>query len=326
MGVPGSDGVTLNANGVTVRGLIAQNAALLLSPPFPGGKGFAVNGTANKLYGNTARSNRDGFIVVGDSNTLVDNTGSDNAISGIGLLANSNTAINNTCTGNNNGFVISGSQLNMLRGNLAEGNRFRGFFLIFFASNNTLQSNVARDNGRDGYFLLYASNSNLLQGNRAEGNGTAMYAPEEFGFIVGNESDNNTLVGNVADGNTGQGFVVYDADFNTLESNLASNNGKGGFILTDVQNHTPPAFLAGGTTNNRFKGNTARDNIGDGFAVLNGALIGNDPTDFNVLENNTSIHNTGWGFFVETLLSNTFENNHCQLNDLGGASLAGICD
>jgi parallel beta-helix repeat protein len=319
MGVPGSDGVTLNANGVTVRGLIAQNAALLLSPPYPGGKGFAVNGTAIKLYGNTARSNRDGFIVAGDSNTLVGNTSSDNVVSGIALLANSNTVINNTCTGNNNGFAISASQLNILRGNLAEGNNSRGFFLIFFADNNTLQDNVARENGKDGYFLLYGSSSNLLQGNRAKGNGTAMYAPEDFGFIVGNESDNNTLVDNVADGNTGQGFVVYDSDSNTLEANLASNNAKGGFVLIDVG--TPPAYLAGGTTNNLLKANTARDNIGDGFAVLSGP----DPTDFNLLENNSSLRNTGWGYYVETLLSNTFENNNCQLNALGGANLPGIC-
>ena len=64
----------------------------------------------------------------------------------------------------------------------------------------------------------------------------------------------------------------------------------------------------GATVSNTFKGITAKDNNVDGFHVT-GNDVAND--DGRTFENNTSIRNTGWGLFVDAVLSNTFANNNC---------------
>ena len=87
----------------------------------------------------------------------------------------------------------------------------------------------------------------------------------------------------------------------------------------EVQNARTNGFLVSGD-NNTLHGNTASD-IGtftssDGFHVRG---------DNNTLTDNKAINNAGWGFFIEELLANMFDDNECERNTLGGSNLPDIC-
>ena len=107
---PGDEnGVEVNANRVTIRGLTVQNASGSFADET--GTGFLVRGDNNTLKDNTANDNvSNGFVVDnGDDNTFIDNTASDNG----------------------------------------SDNRSSGFVLFDGSDGNTLKGNIASDNGDD---------------------------------------------------------------------------------------------------------------------------------------------------------------------------------
>lgn len=272
-------GVVLNADGVTIKGLTVTGAR---------GYGMLVTGDHNRLQNNivdntSAQGLGQGVIGHGialegaDDNVLTGNTARDNARWGVDVSgSNSNTIVNNTVTentngievsdgsafnmvqantamGNNNGIVLGPSQSNTLRGNVAEANNYRGFFLLFGANENVLEGNTARNNGRQGYLLVVFSESNILRGNIAEGNGTLGELANDQGFGLAIGSNNNTLQGNIARDNAGEGFEIAGSNSNTLQGNMAMRNGGAGFLVGD------------GSIGNTLKANTANGNSGDGF-------------------------------------------------------------
>lgn len=138
------DGVTLNADGVTLRRLTVENADDF---------GFLVTGNANDVGGSTARDNGAwGFLLEGNFNVLTGNTAHGN-VNGLQIEGDTNTLNANTAFGNNNGFVVGGAATNnTLRGNLADNNAFRGF-VSFGADSNTVKANTASSNAGFGYFV-----------------------------------------------------------------------------------------------------------------------------------------------------------------------------
>ncbi len=72
-----------------------------------------------------------------------------------------------------------------------------------------------------------------------------------------------------------------------------------------------------GSAGNRATGSTL---TGNGFSGFVG-----DGSDNNTLTGNTAIDNEEWGFFVDAVLANMFQDNVCSGNGLGGSNQPDIC-
>jgi parallel beta-helix repeat protein len=117
-----------------------------------------------------------------------------------------------------------------------------------------------------------------------------------FGFAVNRDfvtpnlndfSNKNVFRGNTSTGNTVTGFTLNGADNNHLINNVASNNGTGIFIEDGTENQLKEntangnsvhgIHIAGGSTKNSVRGNTAQTN-----------------TSFDLREDNTNCDNNVW--------------------------------
>ena len=282
-------GVTVVADGTTLRGLTVENATE---------QGFLLVSDNNRLTKNEAHHNDgSGIQLVGSSgnklrrNTVSDNGGGVDGGDGFTLIlgSNNNTFIGNRSSGNAfGGFSLlslpigfpNGNSGNTFVFNTASGNGLAGFVMIDQIigatggnSDNTLIANRSINNGDVGFLLDVGSGHNRLIGNTATGNAVD-------GFWVG--SDDNTLIANKAHGNDRHGFAVRGGSGNTLSANRASGNGENGFLLDR------------GADNNTLTGNRATDN-GE------------------------------WGFNVDAVLANEFAGNSCLGNGLPGSNPPGIC-
>ena len=50
-----------------------------------------------------------------------------------------------------------------------------------------------------------------------------------------------------------------------------------------------------------------------------------DSASANTLKRNRAIHNDQWGFLVDAVLTNMFDDNHCHGNGLGRSNQPEIC-
>jgi len=132
-----------------------------------GGAGFAVAGKANRIAGNAATSNRQGFDVE-QRNTLERNIASGSEFAGFALRTKSATLRQNRAVGNQLGFNVRGRSTR-LEGNEAENNLV-GFFFESFSRRNVLVGSVAIGSTLAG--ILVAGEANRLLQSRAEENGT----------------------------------------------------------------------------------------------------------------------------------------------------------
>lgn len=158
---------------------------------------------------------------------------------------------------------------------------------------------------RFGIFLFDGASNNLIMGNTATDN--------VDGISAQGDTDNNVIRGNTASNNRVIGIFIRDADNNIIENNRANDNGLEGIRLRDSSD------------NNVVRFNTARGNVEDGFAILQSSIN-------NEFVENESRNNAGYGFLDETEDSgtagtaNTYTDNICSDNDLGGSSPTGLCD
>ena len=212
------NGIVLNANGVTLKGLEVQGAI---------GAGFLVNGEDNTLRDNTAAHNGNhGFrLLDGSGNTLQGNVANENAVDGFSILRESITLKNNTASDNgDDGIHLATSKNNVLIGNTVSGNSDNGFVAIEI-TDSTVRGNLGSDNSRDGFFLT-GSSDNRLQANTASGN-------RQDGFRLSN-SDDNTLFENTAINNAGWGFFVELLLANIFEDNKCEGNVLSGSNEPDI--------------------------------------------------------------------------------------------
>lgn len=131
-----------------------------------GGAGFAVAGKANRIAGNAATGNRQGFDVE-QRNTLERNVASTSTIAGFALRTRNATLRQNRAVGNQLGFNVRGRSTR-LEGNEAEGNLV-GFFFESFSRRNVLAGSVAVGNTLAG--ILVDGEANRLLQSSVEENG-----------------------------------------------------------------------------------------------------------------------------------------------------------
>ncbi|HEY7153598.1 MAG TPA: right-handed parallel beta-helix repeat-containing protein [Gemmataceae bacterium] len=246
-----SAGLTINANGCTIKGLAIESF---------GGDGVDVSGNSNVLVNDTIAHNLGRGVVLeaGASNNIIGGTtafldGFNNEIfdnSAVGILIQGTGTSGNIIEGNfisqnsNGGVRIEqGASNNVIGGTAAgAGNSIKanGFILqvsnvvsgidLFGTSGNVIQGNQIVGNSGDGVSIDEGSANNTIgglapgAGNVIANNGTPNFQGGSFGWGV----ELTTLAG------TG----------NTIEENSISNNVRGGItlgVLPAIGNANPPA-------------------------------------------------------------------------------------
>jgi hypothetical protein len=150
-----SDGFRIESD----RNQVLDSFALL-----NGAAGFAIAGKANRIAGNAATGNRQGFDVE-QRNTLERNVASTSQIAGFALRTRNATLRRNRAVGNQLGFDVRGLSTR-LENNEAENNRV-GFFFEPFARRNVLVGSVAIGSTLAG-ILVDGEANRLLQSRVAE--------------------------------------------------------------------------------------------------------------------------------------------------------------
>ena len=291
----GANGITLDCRGHTITGtgvsagvsLTGISGATIKKCKVTGfDHGFdLLNADFNRLTLNTAFNNGHGFFFISSShNKLELNRAVDNAVNGF--------------------YLLSHSDGNLFRGNLATGHGGQGFF-IDFSSDNILRANKATHNV--GGFQLNGgtgATNNILRGNKALTN-------VNTGFYLGTAKSNH-LRGNIATDNGQYGYYLSgSASDNDLISNQGNRNGLHGFLVDSD-------FFTSFATDNTLGRNRANHNGIHGFFVNGGKS--------NLLYLNHADSNSQFGYFeVSSGTANTYLFDKCAGNLLGGSSPVGLC-
>jgi parallel beta-helix repeat protein len=286
--VIGADNITLDGNGHTISGTLAEETYGIYSNGKSGitirnciitnfDLGIRFDSVSNStIANNLIMNNTDGaFLYDSSNNVFHSNTVSDNKNSGlfVYVYSNNNTLFNNTMSDNGeNGLEMLASYFNTIYNNTVS-NDVEGFHLSTAASNNTFFNNSATNNRDDG-FHLYSG---------------AYY---------------NTIYDNVVNNNTNFGFDLYSACYNAFYNNTISNNGLDGFELYSVYNDT-------------FHDNTINNNSRDGFWLHN--------CEDNIVYSNIISGNGRYGFETDyeywitrnNLIYNNYFNNNANVKDDG---------
>lgn len=160
-------------------------------------------------------------ITIAFSQRIIVNNNSctNNAIFGIGIIQSSHCRIsNNTCTGNSGkvseggGIYLQSSWFNTIQGNTCSGNEYCGITLNNWCFNNTILNNTIEGNGKYGIYCTYA------RGTVVENNSIVK---NDLGMYVTFWSDNISVMHNVFQGNSKYGISVQN---NNEETVMAINN------------------------------------------------------------------------------------------------------
>jgi parallel beta-helix repeat protein len=245
-----SDGVTLDGGGYTMTGVSGDS-----SHPYGVYVDLRTGVTIKNL---TVTAFQGGIELLRSfSNTLTNNTMTENTSVGIELFASDNNALlDNILNATGDGIIVNQSSGNTLRGNTATGNQWSGIILDTDSCNNTVRGNTAELNSY-GISLSGSSNENTISGNTVAGNkylGISLYWSSNSNVITNNVvRDNGLSVTN------GSGIQLLEASSNKFFNNTISNNSRGIRLSYPSAN---PNYPGGGNQiyNNNFIGNTIQAN------------------------------------------------------------------
>ena len=241
--VIGADNITLDGNGHTISGALAEETYGIYSNGKSGinirnciitnfDLGMRFDSVSNStIANNLIMNNTDGAFLYGSSsNVFHGNIVSGNKNSGLSMYvySNNNTIFNNTISNNGeNGFQMLASYYNTFFNNTLNNNVV-GFYLSTAASCNTFFDNLVVNNV-DGCEIWSGASNNMIYSNNVSNNGN-------YGFLV--SADYDTFYDNIVGNNGNSGFVLYWIYNNTLYDNTISNNGYDGLWLHNTENIT----------------------------------------------------------------------------------------
>ena len=310
---PGSNGLVLDGNGITIQGLTIDSFASGDGIQIQAGSGDVITGNriGSDVTGTSALANSIGIAIASSGNTIGGTTAADqNLISGngTGISITGNTATGNVvegnyigttapgtaALGNTAGITISGAGNNTIGGALAnESNVISGNDTGVLLTGSNTSDNLVDGNlfGTDvtgmsplGNFydvqIVAGAHDNII-GGASSGAGNLLAASGIAGVLI---SDSGTT-GNVVSGNTIGGSAPLANASGVLIQGGASGNtiggdGSGAGNLITFNTNATVQIDGSGTTGNALLGNNVHDN-GSGFLLTGGATSfdpGNPPT------------------------------------------------
>jgi parallel beta-helix repeat protein len=234
--IMGTDNVTLNCNGHTLKG--------------SGGIGIRVPADMNGITIRNCRVTEfaTGFFIGGANNKLIGNLAANNEMLGFIIVDANNIELQGNVAkhNGNSGFSFDESFNIRIQGNTASHNGNYGYSVSGMSLGNDFKDNKAVENEASG-FALFGSTNTILEANKATHNG-------QDGFLLFDGSDNNNLTSNKAVENAGNGFFINELSrTNKLQENTAAKNQLDGF------------HLSVDSTNNSVVGNKADNNVEFGY-------------------------------------------------------------
>ncbi len=305
--------------------------------------GIGVDGSNNRLAGNTANANNFyGIILNGSGNSLSSNTASSNkgpqfgvgiVVNGSGSTLSANTVSSNPGSGitvNSSGDAISGNTVDS-NGLGPDTNPASG---IQMWGNNDIAENNTAEYNFSGIFATGGGDS--ITGNTASSN--------SWGGITsaGDSLNNSTISGNTASSNGSNGISLYSGSDDTVSNNNTSSNNVDGYF-----DH--PGMSLAGISNSTISGNVSNLN-GTGISIDNGYgcnasdLVENNTTDMNdtgiridnsgcsssqnlAISGNTASSNSGHayndGFYFSSISSSVISGNMLDSNGNNGIRIDG---
>ncbi len=182
--------------------------------------GISIDDSDDTLFylNSVAHNNASGIEVTSSDNiTIVDNEAFNNTENGIIVQSSDNSRLetNNVNQNGEHGIrLYSGSQQNVLAGNLASFNNLSGISLELNSHNNLIYENTVSNNQLHGIYLS-GSNNNFITINRANDN--------TLNGIQLVSSDRNKITSNTAYNNV-NGTNLVSSDDNIIFGNNLANN------------------------------------------------------------------------------------------------------
>ena len=185
---------------------------------------IVIDGNGFKLKGGGTGI---GFYLNGRTGVTIKNVAIERWTYGFYLsFSDFNILTENTVANGLYGFYLYSSSNNLLLNNIANQNKYIGFYLRFNSEFNVLTYNTATENYEAGFHLLESSDNNFLSDNIAINNGHGFYL---------RDSNYNAFLNNIADGSTYSGFSLTNSSYNIFLGNNGSNANYG-FSLGDNSN------------------------------------------------------------------------------------------
>jgi len=306
------EAVNASISGDTVRvfnGTYHENVVLETTVSLIG------NGSENTTIdgggqGDVVRISTDGCNLSG---FLIVNGGNSGDKSGIKVVSDSNTISDNTCSNNTNGIWINSADHNTITRNNCSANTRKG--ICFWNSDLTnLSRNTCNDNEYGIY--MYNSQKNMITGSSCISNSqSGIFIDSYISGPQPHPSRYNTIADNSCNANSQRGIHLYKSSSNTILNNSCDANRYMGIFIE---------YSDGCTVN----GNTcSKSNWGihsqysDDLLVSNNICTNNaiglyfSNTNGFIITNNTCIANTQWGMELRgghhhTVSRNILTSNH----------------
>jgi parallel beta-helix repeat protein len=199
---------------------------------------------------------------------------------------------NNNLPANESGIEVKQSSNVQVLNNDVDNGAFDGIILTQ-ATNNLVKNNEVNGAGGDG-ITVQSSSNNDIENNEAEcGSGSGLFVGT---FVVGVNSNNNTIKNNHFEGNAMDGITLENASYNTLLNNKTEQNGQNG--VADYYG-----------SHNTITQDQSVANIADGVT-----LVG---TSYDTLNQDHIDSNGGFGISLHNALNTTINKCNVSDNDLG---------
>ena len=222
-------GASLNLNGKKIIGNESDNC-------------IEITGDGVKVWNGTVMNCRDGIVITGKRNEILQVEVRDNNRVGIHITGGNSNKISSSTVNDNGreGIYIEGGNGNKIDQSTVNDNGREGIY-IEGGNGNKIDQSTVNDNGREGIYIQ-RPNSNGMEGG-----------------------DNNEISRSIVDNNGRQGIHIEGGESNKISRSIVDNNGRHGIQIEAIEVDNSEE-TAGGNGNEIIR-NTVRGSCRDGIEI-----------------------------------------------------------
>ena len=223
-------GASLNLNGKKLIGNESNNC-------------IEITGDGAKVWNGTVMNCRDGILITGESNEILQVEVRDNNRVGIHILGGSSNEISLSTVNNNSreGVYIEKGNRNRIDQSTVNNNGREGIY-IEGGNRNRIDQSTVNNNGREGIYIQ-RPNSNEMEGG-----------------------DNNEISRSIVNNNRRQGIHIEGGESNRISRTIVENNARHGIQIELIELENSGGTAGG--NNNEISRSTVRGSCRDGIEIV----------------------------------------------------------